>query len=129
MGNRSVGDHVLYSELSYKIMEVVFEVHNMLGPGFSEKINEEAIVYELELRQIPFERQKAIPVVYKTRQLSSYRIDLIIDKKIILEIKAVASLAEVHKQQLLSYLRASNKRLGILVNLGSERVESVRIVN
>lgn len=127
--SKAVGADVLYPELSYQIMEIVFEVHNRLGPGFAEDIYEEATVFELETRPIPFERQKTILVVYKGRVVGKHRLDLVIDNKIILELKAVSALNDVFKQQLLSYLKATGLRLGILINFGSKRVEAVRIVN
>jgi GxxExxY protein len=126
---KEVGKDVLYPELSYQIMEIVFEVHNQLGPGFAEDVYEEATVCELETRPIPFERQKTIQVVYKGRVVGKHRLDLVIDDKIILELKAVAGLNDVFKQQLLSYLKATGLRLGILINFGGKRVEAVRIAN
>lgn len=123
------GPEVIYPELSYQIMEIIFEVHNQLGPGFSEELYERAVVIELKKRNIPFEHQKTIPVFYKGELLGNYRLDLIIDGKIIAELKAVSSLNDLFKQQVVSYLKATGLRLGILVNFGSRRVESVRIAN
>jgi GxxExxY protein len=124
-----VGPNVIYPELSYQIMEVIFEVHNQLGPGFSEELYERAVVIELKKRNIPFERQKTISVFYKGELLGNYRLDLVIDAKIIVEMKAVSNLNDLFKQQVVSYLRATGLQLGILVNFGSRRVESVRIAN
>ena len=124
-----VGPNVIYPELSYQIMEVIFEVHNQLGPGFSEELYERAVVIELNKRNIPFERQKTISVFYKGELLGNYRLDLVIDAKIIVEMKAVSNLNDLFKQQVVSYLRATGLQLGILVNFGSRRVESVRIAN
>ena len=126
---KATGADVLHPELSYKIMEIVFQVHNTLGLGFTEDIYEEATVHDLETQGTPFERQKTIQVKYKGRVVGPYRLDLIIDGKIILELKAVSTLNDVFKQQLLSYLKATGLRLGILVNFGGKRVESVRIAN
>jgi len=123
------GDKVLYPELSYKIMQTVFEVHNTLGPGFTEDVYEEATAYELETQQILLERQKPIQVIYKNKVVGTYRLDLIIEDKIVLELKAISTLNDLFKQQLLSYLKATNLHLGILVNFGAKRVEYVRIVN
>ncbi len=122
-------DGILYKELSYRVMEAIFEVHNTLGPGFLESIYEEALAYELELRGIPFERQKAITVRYKGREIGTHRLDFVIDGKIVLELKATAALTDSFKQQTLSYLKATGLRLGILVNCGTSRVEYIRIVN
>lgn len=122
-------DKVLYRELSYRVMEGVFEVHNTLGPGFVESVYEEALAYELELRGITFERQKTVKVTYKGRVIGIHRLDLVVDGKIVLELKAVSELTDVFKQQLLSYLRAASLRLGILINFGTPRVEYKRIIN
>lgn len=122
-------DKVIHRELSYQVMKAVFEVHNTLGPGFLESVYEEALAHELELRGIAFERQKAVTVRYKERVVGTHRFDLVLDGKIILELKAVSSLTDVFKQQTLSYLRAADLRLGIVINFGASRVESTRIVN
>ena len=122
-------DKVIYRELSYRVMEGVFEIHKTLGPGFAESIYEEALAYELELRSIPFKRQETVTVVYKGRVVGTHRLDLVVDGRIILELKAVSSLTDVFKQQVLSYLKAADFRLGILINFGTPSVEYTRIVN
>ena len=126
---KRAGEKVIYADLSYKIMNAVFEVHNQLGPGFTESIYERALVVELENRNIAFEAQKEIEIVYKEQKLGKYRLDLLVEGKIIVELKAVASLNDLFKQQLLSYLRATDLKLGILVNFGEERVQYIRITN
>jgi GxxExxY protein len=122
-------DKVIYRELSYQVMKAVFEAHDALGPGFVESVYEEALVYELELRGIPFERQKVVTVSYKGRIVGTHRLDFVVDGKIVLELKAVSALTNVFKQQTLSYLKATGLRLGILINFGTPRVEHTRIVN
>ena len=126
---KPVGEKVLYPELSYRIMNILFEVHNTLGPGFTEDIYEEATVGELERQHIPYEKQKKIDVFYKGKLVGTYRLDLVIDGKIILELKAVTALNDVYKAQVLSYLKVTGLHLGILANFGGSRVESVRIIN
>ena len=120
---------IIYKDLSYKIMEAAFEVHNELGPGFLENIYEAALQLELEEKGYEVERQKPIPVLYKQKQIGEHRLDIVVEKKIILELKAVTELNDLFHQQLLSYLKASNKKLGILINFGNKRVEHTRIVN
>ena len=127
--SKPLRDHVLYPELPYKLIEIAFEVHNQLGPGFSEDIYEKAVICELEALQIPYEQQKLIRVFYKGQAIGVYRLDLVIDGKIILELKALSGLNDLFKQQLLSYLKATDLRLGILVNFGTKRVEYARVVN
>jgi GxxExxY protein len=122
-------DKVIHRELSYKVMQAVFEVHNTLGPGFVETVYEEALVYELELRGIVFERQKETVVHYKGRTVGTHRLDLVVDDKIVLELKAVSALTDAFKRQTLSYLRATGAKLGILINFGTPRVEYTRIAN
>lgn len=122
-------DKIIYRELSYKITQAVFEVHRTLGPGFAESIYEEALVCELELRGIPYERQQTITVTYKERVVGTHRLDLVVDGNVILELKAVSALTDVFKQQTLSYLKATDLHPGILINFGTPRVEYVRIVN
>ena len=127
--NRSVGLAVIYPELSYKIMETAYAVHNGLGPGFSEEIYEAATLSELQAQQIPHVRQKVIKVTYRDRVVGTYRLDLVIAGKIILELKAVTELPDLHKRQVLSYLKATGLHLGILLNFGSTRVQAVRVAN
>ena len=127
-GNRS-SDRVVYRDLSYCIMEAVFEVHNSLGPGFAESVYEEALTHELEIRGIPFERQKTVTINYKQRTVGIHRLDLVVDGKVILELKAVSALVDAFKQQTLSYLKATGLKLGILIDFGTPRVEYTRIVN
>jgi len=124
-----VKDKVIYRDLSYRVMQAVFEVHNTLGPGFVESVYEEALAYELELRDIPFERQQVVTVCYKGRVVGPHRLDLVVDSKILLELKAVSALTDLFKQQTLSYLKATGLKLGILANFGTPRVEHVRIAN
>ena len=117
------GNNVLYPDLSYKLMEIVFEVHNQLGPGFTEDIYEKAVMYELSIQNIPYEQQQSIQVFYKGQNMGIYRLDFVIDGKIILELKAVSGLNDIFKQQLLSYLKATNLRLGIPVDFGAKRLD------
>jgi GxxExxY protein len=122
-------DKIVYPELSHRIMEAAFEVHNVLGPGYLEDLYEEALVLELGLRGIPLERQKTIPVSYKGHSIGTHRLDLLADGTVILELKAASALTDVFKQQTLSYLKATGLRLGILMNFGTPRLEYTRIVN
>ena len=122
-----VENGVLFRDLSYRVMAAVFEVHNELGPGFVENVYEEALAYELEPCGIPFERQKTVPVCYKGRIVGSHRLDFVIDEKVVLELKAVSALTDIFKGQTLSYLKVTGLKLGILINLGTPRVEYTRI--
>ena len=119
---------VLYKDLSYEIMSAVFEVHNTLGFGFLEKVYENALLKELALRGFKVEAQKEIRIFYKEQDVGIYFADLVVNGKILIELKAVESLSNLHKAQVLNYLKATGLKLGLLVNFGKERVESIRLV-
>ncbi len=101
---------------SHAIIGAATEVHRTLGPGFPEAIYEEAVCMELQLRQIPFKRQGDVQVRYKGNIIGSGRIDLRIGDSVIVELKAVGTLASVHIAQVRSYLRATGYQLGMLFN-------------
>lgn len=98
------------------LLDAAFEVHSILGPGFLERIYEEALCHELARRAVPFERQKAIVVPYKDLRIEGQRLDLLVGGLVIAEIKAVEEIHPVHQMQILSYLRATGLRLGFLIN-------------
>ncbi len=122
-------DKILFKDLSFRIIKACIEVHSTLGPGYPEKIYEEATCIELGKGVMDFERQKLIEVFYKGEKIGEYRLDLVVDGKIILEIKAVTELNGVFESQLLSYLKATGMKLGILINFGGKKLEFKRIVN
>lgn len=105
------------NELSNLIVGAAIEVHRSLGPGLLESTYEECLCHELFLNHIPFQRQAPMPVVYKGIRLDcGYRVDIIVDKKVILELKSVAEVKPIHKAQLLTYLKLSGLKLGMLLN-------------
>ncbi|MFN8254890.1 MAG: GxxExxY protein [Bacteroidales bacterium] len=105
------------NELSYKIIGAVFKVHSELGPGLLESAYEVCLEYELLNLGLKVERQKAIPVVYHEIKLEAgYRIDLLVEDQIILELKSVDEIAPIHKAQLMTYLKLSGIKLGLLLN-------------
>lgn len=120
---------IIEKELSYLIMQAAYEVYNNLGPGFPEKIYEEAMVRELIARNIVLQRQRKVVVNYKEKPLGEFVLDLIINDRIILELKAVSEILRAHEQQALSYLKATGFPLAIVINFGAESVQSSRIVN
>ena len=100
-----------------EIIAAAIEVHRHLGPGLLESAYEECLCRELQLRNVPFHRQIPLPVDYKGVKLDcGYRIDLLVNDEVILELKAIEKILPVHEAQLLSYLRLLNKRLGLLIN-------------
>jgi GxxExxY protein len=108
------------SKLSGEIISAAIEVHRILGPGLLEFLYEEALVLELELRKINVSRQVEVPVEYKGQRLSNVlRLDLLVDDLIVIEVKAVERILPVHEAQLLSYLKLTGKRLGLLINFNA----------
>ena len=120
------------NELSKEIIGAALEVHRHLGPGLLESAYEEALCYELELRHIPHERQKYQALAYKDKTLKTdYRIDLMVDKKVIIEIKAREAISRIDKAQTLTYLRLSGTKLALIINFHEPLLKDgiTRIVN
>lgn len=103
-------------ELAHAVIGAAIEAHRHLGPGFLESVYEEALCLELAERQVPFERQKEINVLYKGRPIGKQRIDLMVGDVLVVELKAIDALAEIHKAQIISYLKATCLPLGLLIN-------------
>ncbi len=119
---------IIHKELSYAVVGAAQEVHRILGPGLLEAVYEEAMAHELRLRSIPFERQKLLTVNYKGLPVGEYRPDIVAEGKIILELKAVTTLAPVHESKALHYLAMTGLRLAILINFGRASLQIKRIV-
>jgi GxxExxY protein len=119
--------------LTDQIINAAIEVHRVLGgPGLLESLYEEALYYELQLRHIPVELQVLVPVSYKKRILKDpMRMDMLVDRKVIVEVKATDQLHPVHKAQLLTYLRLTGLKLGLVLNFGQGRLVDgiTRVVN
>ncbi len=105
------------NELTHEIIGAAIEVHKNLGPGLLESTYEECLCHELSQRGIPFERQKPVPVVYKGVKLDcGYRLDLLVADRVILELKSVEALAPIHDSIMITYLKLSEHRIGLLMN-------------
>jgi len=120
------------NEISKQVVDAAFKVHTKLGPGLLESVYGAVLAYELRKRGLRVERQKAIPVVYEEVRLEEgFRADLVVEDKVIFELKSVEAVAPVHKKQVLTYLRLSNLKLGLLINFGEELIKDgiSRVVN
>ena len=120
------------NQLSSKIIGAAIEVHKHLGPGLLESAYEECLCHELGIRGIKFDRQKPLPVEYKGRKLDcGYRLDILVEDMIILELKSCEKIEPIHKAQLLTYLKLSGLKLGLLLNFNTEVMKDgiVRVVN
>lgn len=121
---------ILYKQECYKIIGCCMEVHNELGSGLLEAVYQEALAIELKNKEIPIIQEKELTIMYKRKVLNKkYYADFICYYKIIVELKAVSELNEVHFAQILNYLKITGKRLGLLVNFGEESLEYKRIIN
>jgi GxxExxY protein len=119
---------ILFKDLSFSVIGAAMEVHRILGPGFLESVYQLALEEELSLRGIPFQHQVELPVSYKGTLVGVYKADLIIDNKIVLEIKGISRLNVSHEAQALHYLAATGMQLAILINFGMSSLEYRRVV-
>lgn len=111
---------IVGEELTENILGAAIEVHRALGPGLLESAYARCLARELELRRVPFEREVALPVEYKGMLLDcGYRMDLVVDRQVIVEVKSVEKLAPIHEAQLLTYMKLSGIRVGLLINFNS----------
>lgn len=105
------------NETTRQIIGAAIEVHRTLGPGLLESIYEDCLAVELGIRKLNYERQKAIPIEYKQHRVASdFRLDLLVERKVVVELKTVEKLLPVHEAQLLTYLKLTDCRVGLLIN-------------
>jgi len=116
-----------YDELTYKLIGLAMAVHNELGPGFSEEIYQRAMRAAMTEDGVPHDREFVIEIRFRGQVIAKFELDLVADKKVILELKAVTALAPAHEQQLIAYLAASGLPLGLLINFGAASLEYKRI--
>ena len=119
----------LYKDLSHQIINCCFEVHNSIGPGFLEKVYQEALCVELNESFLNFDKEVEFPVMYKQQHLGfNYKADIVVENKIIVELKALSSLQEVHTSQCINYLKVSGLKVCLLINFGGKSVEIKMLV-
>ena len=116
------------NELTYQINGAIFEVNRVLGAGFLEKVYENALLIELIDRGLKAENQIPIKVQYKGKEVGEYYADIVVEKQVILELKALDSLQKIHEAQLLNYLKATGYKIGLLVNFTHPKAEIKRFV-
>ena len=120
------------NEIAHEIVDAAFHIHKTLGPGLLETVYEVVLARELEKRGLNVVRQQPVPIIFGDLKFDEgFRADLIVEDKVIVELKSVEQVAPVHKKQLLTYLRLADKRLGLLINFGSAVIKDgiSRIVN
>ena len=116
------------NDLTYEINGAVFEVNRELGAGFLEKVYENALLVELRNRGLKAESQVPISVMYKGVEVGEYYADMVVENKVILELKAVESIHKIHEAQLLNYLKATGFKIGLLVNFRHPKAEVKRLI-
>ena len=120
------------NQIAAQIVDAAYKIHVMLGPGLLESVYLAVLAYELRQRGLTVKTELDLPVIYEKVQIAvGFRIDMIVEEKVIVELKSVEKLAPVHQKQLLTYLRLADKRLGLLINFGEARIKDgiQRVVN
>jgi GxxExxY protein len=120
---------IIEKDLSYQIVQAGYIVFNELGPGFNEDIYENAMAIVLKKHNHVIEEQKRVKVYFHGVEVGLHKIDLIVDGCVVLELKAVSEIAAVHRQQALSYLKATGLELALVINFGASRLQVARVVN
>ena len=113
-----------HEQLIQKVIGAAIEVHRHLGPGFLKSIYERALCHELQLQGIPFEKQVEILAPYKGISIPGHRLDLVVDKFLVLELKAVEEIVPIHEAQLLSYLKSTGLKVGLIINFKVKQLKS-----
>ena len=119
---RTLNEYPL-KDITEKIISCAIEVHSSLGPGLFENLYEEAIEHEFLLRGIEYKRQKELEIKYKGNSIGNYRLDYLIENKVIVELKCVEAIKSIHITQVLTYLKAENLRVGLLINFKVDRLK------
>ena len=119
---------IIHKDLSYKIIELALEAHNELGCGFLERVYENALMILFERESIPAKQQAPADVYFQNKVVGQYFADILVDNKIIVELKTVNAILDVHKAQVLNYLRATGIKLGLILDFAKPRLEYKRLV-
>ena len=119
----------LYVDLTKEVIGAAMEVHRNLGAGFLESVYEESLAIEFELRKIKYERQRSVNVIYKGRVAKQFICDFIIEGKVLVELKALKQLSSIEFAQTLNYLKATDLKIGLLINFGEPSLKHKRLAN
>ena len=118
-----------YSDITYKIIGAAMKVHSTLGNGFQEVIYQRALAIELTKDALSFQREMEMPVFYDGQDIGTRRVDFFVEDKIMVELKAVTKLEDVHLAQVINYLEAYDMEVGLLINIGAKSLEFRRLAN
>lgn len=120
---------MLYEDITKRIIEAAMQVHSTLGNGFQEVIYQRALAIELAQYKLSFQRELEMPIYYRDQQIGSRRVDFFVEDKIMVELKAIIKLEDVHLAQAMNYLEAYKMPIGLLINFGSKSLEFKRVHN
>lgn len=123
------GSNLMHSDLTHSIIGSAMEVHSILGNGFQELIYQRAMAIEMDNRNIAYHREAEMPVYYKEIAIGTRRVDFFVEGKVMVELKALIQLEDVHLAQALNYLEAFNMQTGLLINFGSRSLQFKRLIN
>jgi GxxExxY protein len=126
------GEFMTENEIAREIVDAAYKIHVTLGPGLLESVYLAVLAYELKKRGLRVEQEQPVPVIYETVKMDvGFRADLVVEDKVIVELKSVERVIPVHKKQLLTYLKLADKRLGLLINFGEALIKNgiTRVVN
>ena len=124
-----INNNYKYSDITEKIIGCAMKVHSKLGNGFQEVIYQRALAIEMTYTKLNFEREKEMDIFYKGQQIGTRRADFFVEKKIMIELKAIDELDDSHLAQTINYLEAYNMDVGLLINFGSKSLQFKRVVN
>jgi len=111
-----------HAEITDRIIGCAIEVHQHLGPAFHESVYQLALAHEMTLNQIQYQKEMPVTLAYKGQTVGQYRLDFLVENEVVVELKALEALADVHLSQMLSYLAATEKKVGLLINFGQTRL-------
>jgi GxxExxY protein len=122
-------ENTLINELTHKIIGCAMKVHSTLGNGFQEVIYQRALAIEMQFQGLSFEREKEMPIYYREMHIGTRRVDFFVENAVMVELKAIEKLEDVHKAQAINYCEAYNMADGLLINFGSQSLEFKRVYN
>ena len=120
--------NLVHKELTGKIIQAFHEIHYALGPGYLESIYKNALVIEFEDMGLKCEKERIVEIFYRNKKVGEHRLDLVLEDKVLVELKAVAEFHPVHQAQVISYLKATGLKVALLANFGKDKVDCKRII-
>lgn len=123
-----INNNYKYSDITERIIKCAFNVHNTIGAGFQEVIYQRALAIELDYEKLNYIREQEMPIYYRDIQIGKRRVDFLVENNVLVELKAVSKLEDVHLAQAINYLEAFKLEVGLLINFGSVRVEFKRVM-